>query len=310
MSASPKIPAICSNATYYHKQGITGKNVTVAILDSGLAPHKEMESRRILAFHDFIYGKIHPYDDYSHGTNVTGIIGASSIGIAPEANIISLKVLDRHGNTSIETFIEGIKWLLIHQTQYNIRIANLSVGANPSTCPNQLTLLNLWVSRLWEAGIIVCCSAGNNGPAPNSVTAPGNCPDVITVGSCDGSHFSSTGSLAISHYSYPGNLHSVYSIPFMQNTYSKPELCAPGVHILCLKPDGGYHIKNGTSMSTPFVSGYCALLLQLHPSLTNCEVKQLLIDAAAPITTLPTHVQGAGNVRLDKLLTMTKTFNP
>ncbi len=280
MSAAPRIPAICSHAASFHKQGITGKHVTIAVMDSGLAPHNEIAPYRILHFHDFIAGHPKPYDDYSHGTHVTGIIGASSIGIAPECNLIPLKVLDRHGNCSIETFTHAIHWILSHQYEYNIRIVNMSVGGSPAALRQQQTLLNLWVTRLWKAGLVVCCSAGNNGPAPGTVTAPGNCADIITVGSCDGTGFSS-----ISR-----------TVPY------KPELCAPGVHILSLKPGGGYHIKNGTSMSTPFISGYCALLLQLYPSLTNTEVKQRLIHAATPVSGYPAAIQGFGSVSLEHLL--------
>lgn len=280
MSVSPKIPAICSHAYSFHKEGITGKNITVAIMDSGLSPHPELAPHRILHFHDFVYGRTTPYDDYSHGTHVTGIIGAKQIGIAPECNLIALKILDHHGNCSIELFIEAIHWLLTHQYEYNIRIVNMSVGSNPSISRTEQILLNLWVSRLWEAGLIVCCSAGNNGPTRNTITAPGNCEDIITVGSCDGTSFSS-----ISRIPSP-----------------KPEVCAPGVRILSLKPGGGYHIKNGTSMSTPFVSGYCALLLQMRPYLTNTEVKQQLIAASAPLSSYPLSIQGAGSVSLSTLL--------
>ena len=111
MSVSPKIPAICSHADSFHKEGITGKNITVAIMDSGLSPHPELAPHRILHFHDFVYGRTTPYDDYSHGTHVTGIIGAKQIGIAPECNLIALKILDHHGNCSMELFIEAIHWL-------------------------------------------------------------------------------------------------------------------------------------------------------------------------------------------------------
>lgn len=280
MSVSPKIPAICSNAVSFHRQGITGRNITIAILDSGLAPHPELKRERILSFQDFVYQKTKPYDDYSHGTHVTGIIGASSIGIAPETNIISLKVLDRQGNCSIETFIHAIRWVLEHQHTYDIRIVNISVGGNPSTLQHQQSLLNLWVTKLWNAGLIVCCSAGNNGPSPGTITTPGTCEAVITVGSCDGTFFSSTGA-------FPPR---------------KPELCAPGIHILSLKPGGGYRIKNGTSMSTPFISGYCALLLQIHPDLTNTEVKARLINAASVFPSFPARIQGAGAVSLNRLL--------
>lgn len=282
MSASPKIPAVVSGAAPFHKIGITGKNITIAVMDSGLSYHPDIDLDRILAFRDFISYRAQPYDDYSHGTHVSGIIASSKIGIAPESNLVSLKVLDKEGNGSSDIFIEGIKWLLGHHRQYDIRIVNISVGGTNAELKNEKNRLNLWVTRLWEEGIIVCCSAGNNGPAPNSITAPGNCKKVITIGSSDGKHFSSAGPL----------------LPYI----TKPELTAPGFHILSTKPGGGYSIKNGTSMSVPFISGTCALLLQKYPYLTNDQTKIRLMESAHTVPYLPYNMQGAGIVSLPRLL--------
>lgn len=284
MSSSPKIPAILSGAARLHQQGITGKNITVAVMDSGLAPHPDFASHRILAFQDFVAAMPALYDDYSHGTHVTGILSSSRIGVAPECNLISLKVLDRNGNGTTDIFINGIQWILEHQHVYDIRIVNISVGGTNTELKQEKNRLNLWVTKLWEAGIIVCCSAGNNGPTPGSITAPGNCRKVITVGSYDGKHFSSAGPL----------------LPYI----TKPELVAPGYHILGTKPGGGYSMKNGTSMSVPFISGACALVLQKKPYLTNDQIKIRLMEAAYTVPYLPYNMQGAGIVNLSKLLTL------
>ena len=139
MSASPKIPAVVSGAAPFHKIGITGKNITIAVMDSGLSYHPDIDLDRILAFRDFISYRAQPYDDYSHGTHVSGIIASSKIGIAPESNLVSLKVLDKEGNGSSDIFIEGIKWLLGHHRQYDIRIVNISVGGtNAKFMGNQI----------------------------------------------------------------------------------------------------------------------------------------------------------------------------
>lgn len=282
MSSSPKIPVNLSGAGYFHKLGLTGKNVTVAILDSGLAPHPDIARNRILAFKDFVNGKTEPYDDFTHGTHVAGIIGSTRIGIAPKANLVGIKILDRYGNCSIDTFIKSIEWLLEHYKEFNIQIVNISVGGNHPELKQEKNILNLWITKLWEEGLTICCSAGNNGPSPNSIYAPGNCRKVITVGSYDGGNFSSAGPL----------------LPYI----SKPELVAPGLHILSTKPGGGYSVKNGTSMSVPFISGSCALLLQRYPHLTNDQIKIRLMDAAYPVPFLPYNIQGAGVVNLKRLL--------
>lgn len=282
MSSTQKIPSIAAKAISLHQKGITGKDVTVAILDSGLAKHPDININRILAFQDFIQLSDEPYDDYNHGTHVTGIIASSRIGIAPECNIIALKILDSKGHGSTDIFIEGIKWILYHQHAYNIQIVNISIGGNTSELKREKNRLNLWVNRMWENGIVVCCSAGNNGPTPNSISAPGNCERVITVGACDGKHFSSAGPICAS--------------------VLKPELSAPGYHILSLKPNGGYSIKNGTSMSVPFISGACALLLQKYPTLTNEQIKYYLMHSASSMPGIPKNIQGVGMINLEKLL--------
>ncbi|MBQ4057969.1 MAG: S8 family peptidase [Lachnospiraceae bacterium] len=289
MSSTHKIPSISSKAIALHKKGITGKNVTIAILDSGLAKHPDIAPNRILAFRDFIQLSDEPYDDYNHGTHVTGIVASSRIGIAPECNIIALKILDSKGQGSTDIFIEAIKWILYHQHVYNIQIVNISIGGNTTELKRVKNRLNLWVNRMWENGIIVCCSAGNNGPTPNSISAPGNCKKVITVGACDGKHFSSAGPLSPS--------------------VMKPEISAPGYHILSLKPNIGYSIKNGTSMSVPFISGACALLLQKHPTLTNEQIKYYLIKSANSVPGIPRNIQGAGMVNLEKLLSLPSQYS-
>ena len=286
MSIHTKIPARFFYAQPFHNQGITGKNITIAVLDSGLAPHPDIHPSRILAFEDFTnhstQRKNLPYDDFSHGTHVTGIIASNKIGIAPECQLVSLKVLDKHGTGSSVQFIEALKWLVIHHETYNIRIVNISVGGSQNDLKESGTSLNRWINKLWENGLIICCSAGNNGPKPNSITAPGNCKKVITVGSSDGTHYSSAGPL----------------LPFI----TKPELVAPGTHIISTKPGGGYSIKSGTSMSVPFISGACALLLQCKPYLTNDQIKIRLMEASHTVPYLPYNTQGAGILSLNRLL--------
>lgn len=281
MSSNSKIPLFISKASYYHKQGITGKGITVAFLDSGIALHKDFQNNSIL-FRNFVTGQKRPYDDYSHGTHIAGILASDTLGIAPDINIVALKVLDKYGNCSIPRFTEGIQWILAHKQQYDIRIVNISLGGQPPPRQEDSQSLIQWVAKLWDAGLIVCCSAGNNGPKPNTITAPGTCKKIITVGASDGEHFSSAG----------------IPLPYI----SKPEILAPGNGIKSTLPQNRYGPKSGTSMSTAFISAYCALLLQLNGGLTNDSVKIRLMHAARPIPGRPYHMQGAGSVSLEAFL--------
>ncbi len=289
MATLPKIPVSISHVYPFHQQGITGKNVTVAVIDSGFASHPDVTPSRLLTFYDFISHKPTHYDDFSHGTHVTGIIASERIGIAPECNLIPIKILDHNGHGSTDIFIEAIKWILYHHQQYHIRIVNISIGGNSPELKPEKNRLNLWVTRLWEQGLVVCCSAGNNGTTPDAILAPGNCKSVITVGSYDGAQFSSIG--------------------YSNSQITKPELSAPGYRILSLKPYGGYCTKNGTSMSVPFISGFSALLLHQYPHLTNNQIKSLLVASATPVPDVPLIIQGSGIVNLQKAFQLAEVLS-
>ena len=117
----------------------TGKGIGVAILDTGIYPHIDFDSR-ICAFVDFILNKKIAYDDNGHGTCVAGILagsGAASMGkykgAAPGCHLVALKVLDRFGNGNKEDVLKAFEWILCNRQRYNIRIVNISVGTTYRT---------------------------------------------------------------------------------------------------------------------------------------------------------------------------------
>ena len=109
-----------------YKMGLNGKNITVAVMDTGIAPHLDFD-QRILHFEDFCQKKLAAYDDNGHGTHVAGIIGGSGLmskdkrgvrllsGVAPGVRFVVLKVLDRKGNGVTSHVLEGMDWLLTKQ---------------------------------------------------------------------------------------------------------------------------------------------------------------------------------------------------
>ncbi|MDQ3702840.1 MAG: S8 family serine peptidase, partial [Chloroflexota bacterium] len=140
------------------RQGTTGRGVTVAILDSGVAPDPDLTqvSRRLLAAVSFA-GTRDPLrpDPGGHGTHVAGIVagdgtrsGGEYVGIAPGANVIDVRVLDENGSGRVSSVVRGIEWVLAHRVQYNIRVINLSLGAPPST-PYRLDPLAAAVEVAW-----------------------------------------------------------------------------------------------------------------------------------------------------------------
>ena len=274
------------------QEGWTGKGVRVAVLDTGVAKHPDLK-KRLFIFQDFVNGAARAYDDYGHGTHVSGILcGEGNIqreyrGIAPLADLVSLKVLDKNGNGHREQVIRGIQWVIHHCAQYQIRIMNISVGSVKEGNEQDQKLIEA-VEMAWDHGIVVVCAAGNLGPEHYTITAPGNSRKVITVGMSEEQNnwYSGRGPTAA--------------------CVCKPDLVAPGSRIWSCNAfytgsRNYYCKKSGTSMATPVVSGAVALLLEKEPWLTNVEVKMRLKEAAKDLG-MERNRQGWGQPDIPKLL--------
>lgn len=263
-------------ADYAHEKGITGRGVTVAVMDTGIVPHPDFGSR-ILDFMDFTQGRTRAYDDNGHGTHVSGIIAGSGrmsrglyTGIAPECGLFVTKVLDRKGNGNTAQVLKAIDFVIEHQRKYNIRILNISVGMLPTADREEKEHLTAAVEKAWSRGIVVIAAAGNNGPGKNSVTVPGQCRSIITVGSID--DYARAGRGLKNGYSGRGPT---------DGCVVKPEILAPGTSIKsCSFRGNGYEYKSGTSMSAPVIAGAVALLLQKYPEMTPAQVKLRLYERA------------------------------
>lgn len=263
-------------AEYAHAKGITGRGITVAIMDTGIIPHIDFD-KRILAFYDFTQGRQNAYDDNSHGTHVAGIIAGNGKmsrglykGMAPECNLFVMKVLDRKGNGNTAQVLKAIDHVIANREKYNIRVLNISVGMLPSADETEKKNLMEAVEKAWNAGIVVVAAAGNNGPDRNSVTIPGQCKTIITVGSID--DYNKSSKTIKEGYSGRGPTESCVI---------KPEILAPGTAIKsCSSRGKGYEIKSGTSMSAPIISGASALLLQKYPEMTPAQVKLRFYERA------------------------------
>jgi serine protease AprX len=281
-------------ADQVQQQGTTGRGVTVAILDSGVAPDPDLGDR-ILASVNFADQRT-ASDPGGHGTHVAGIVAGDGtrsagefVGIAPEANIVDVRVLDSVGAGRISSVVRGIEWVIAHRDVYNIRVMNLSLGA-PVALSYRTDPLSAAVEIAWHRGIVVVAASGNTGPQRDTVVTPGIDPYVITVGATDDLGTAGTGDDTLAFFSAWGTA----------DANAKPDLVAPGRRIVSLRAVGSaldtlfqdrvvtagngatYIRMTGTSMSTPIVSGAVALLLQERPDLTPDQVKALLISTAAP----------------------------
>ena len=191
-------------------------------------------------------------------------------GIAPESGLFVTKVLDKKGNGNTEQVLKAIDYVIENRAQYNIRILNISVGMLPTADEAEKTHLMAAVEKAWKHGIVVVAAAGNNGPGKNSVTIPGQCKSIITVGSID--DYVRHGRGLKKGYSGRGPT---------ECCVVKPEILAPGTAVKsCSARGSGYEIKSGTSMSAPVIAGAIALLLQKHPKMTPAQVKLRLYERA------------------------------
>jgi serine protease AprX len=310
--------------------GYTGAGIGVAVLDSGVTSwHDDLTSQtgavyqygnqRVAGFVDFVNGRATPYDDNGHGTHVAGIIAGNGFdsnglkaGVAPDASIVSLKVLDANGNGTIDSIISALDWVVANKSAYNIRVINLSVGASikESYWTDPLTLA---AKRVVDSGVVVVTAAGNMGKNAagaeqyGGITAPGNAPWVLTVGASSSMGTPQRDDDTMGSYSSRG--------PTFIDWGAKPDLVAPGTGIVSLADPGStfyttkaafllagqvntpflpYLSLSGTSMASPVVAGTVALMLQANPSLTPNAVKSILQYTAQTYAGYDVLTQGAG----------------
>jgi serine protease AprX len=291
------------NLTPLWRFGVTGTGVGVAVIDTGIDgalpdfASANGHSRVIVSAVDNPHATT-ANDGYGHGTDVAGIIAGNGanrpasdplhgqyIGVAPNANLISIKVSDETGATDVLDVLYGLQFAVQHQAQYNIRVINLSLD---SATPQSYNVdpLDAAAEAAWMHGIVVVAAAGNRGSASDAVQySPANDPYVITVGGVDENGTADPSDDAAASWSSRGTT---------QDGVQKPDVYAPGAHIVsvlapnsvfanpscnCLIADGQYIQTSGTSMAAPMITGLVADLLQAHPRWTPDQVKGDLTSA-------------------------------
>jgi serine protease AprX len=298
------------------KRGITGRGVTVAVVDTGVAANLPDLGSRLVTVTDDVSGKKLPCknlsgetdcaDRYGHGTFIAGLIagnGASSNGrwkgVAPEASILSVKTAGADGSADVSNILAAIQWVVSFKSRYNIRVLNLSLGTD-SKQSWRVDPLNYAVERAWAAGITVVVAASNKGPAPGSITKPADDPWVITVGATDDQGTPGVGDDRLPDFSGRG--------PAAEGV-AKPDVVAPGAHLISLRApgsridtqfpwyvDGSYRQGSGTSMATGVVAGSVALMVQANPGFTPDRVKYALAATAGKAASDDPMAVGAGVV--------------
>src|SRR2546421_6223917 len=263
--------------------GATGRGVTVALMDTGIARHPDLEGS-VVARLDFVNDGATLLDPSGHGTFVAGLIaahGRTFSGVAPDAKLVSLRVLDQNGKGTMHAVLAAFDWLLRNRAAMHIKVLNLSFGA-PQRSSYHRELLAGVVESAWFAGVTVVAAAGNEGPAPRTVAMPGADPFVITVGS-----FADQGTVALND-----DRESVFSSRGpTRDGFAKPDVLAPGEHIVSLRvpgtaldrdgasasSTGAYARLSGTSASTAMATGAAADVLEAHRAYSATQVKGALI---------------------------------
>jgi serine protease AprX len=279
--------------------GLTGKDVTVAIIDTGISPHPDLlyPESRIVGWHDLVKNQTIPYDDNGHGTHIAGIIAGNGVlsqgryrGMAPEAKLLGIKALDREGAGNTSDVIAALEWCLANQKEYHIKVINISLGSAAQSSYQEDPLCRA-VEAAWRQGIVVCVAAGNDGPKARTINTPGITPGAITVGNLDDHDTADLNDDQLSESSSRG--------PTIDQLV-KPDILAPGTNITSLRVGWGYRTLTGTSMATPMVTGAAAQILQKWPSLRPEQVKSLLIRNARELG-LESNFGGYGAMQLDSI---------
>ncbi len=249
--------------------GYRGQGYSVAVIDTGIDyTHPALgggfgPGKRVVAGWDFVNRDADPMDDNGHGTHVAGIIGSSDAnysGIAPQVNLIALKVLDAGGAGSFGDVEDALRWVINNRYAYNIVAVNLSLGAGNHTS-NPYTFLEDEFTSLRSQGVFIASASGNSFFTYNSQQGlgyPAVSPQVVSVGAVWAGNFGqvSWSSGAVDYTTAADRMAS-----FTQRS-SGLDIVAPGALLTSTYLGGGFQTMAGTSMATPVVAGAAVLLHQ------------------------------------------------
>jgi serine protease AprX len=284
-------------------QGVTGRGVGVAVIDTGIDTTGDLAGR-VRDGVDFSGENNPTLDSFGHGTFVAGLIagtGAASNGavkgMAPEAHLVSVKIAGRDGTTNIFRLLAGLEYVVVNKDAMGIRVLNLSLGSD-STQSYKVDPLNFAIERVWNAGIVVVTAAGNSG----KIVKPADDPLVISVGSVDDKTTVGRTDDVVASFSGVG--------PTLSDGIAKPDLITSGKSVVSSRAPGSaseanfpnaiigtnYFKGSGTSFSAAIVSGAAALVIQKSWNLNPNQVKHRLTATSKSLANVGAMSQGAGSI--------------
>jgi subtilisin family serine protease len=258
-----------------------GAGIGVAVIDTGVdLKHPDLVSNLAPVSKTCVTGTRTAQDDNGHGTHVAGTIAGANnsigvVGVASEAKIVPVKVLNKNGSGTWSSIICGIDWVTANAQTYNIKVANMSLGGygvSDNNCGlTNNDALHQAICRSTAKGVTYVVAAGNEGSNTSSSVPAGYDDTVITVSALADSDGFSGGFGSSTFYGADDTFAS------FSNYGSEVDIAAPGVNIYSTWKGGSYASISGTSMATPHVSGAVALYRKLYPNSSLQEVKQGII---------------------------------
>ena len=253
--------------------GLKGQGIRIGHLDTGIDPNSPEYQGKILNYAEFNGDgervQSSPHDSAQHGTHTAGLLVGNTVGVAPDARLISALVLP-NGEGTFAQVIAGMQWVLDPDnnadTNDGANVVSMSLGL-----PGTYQEFVVPVKNMLKAGVVPVFAIGNFGPTAGSTGSPGNIPDVIGVGAVDQNNqvasFSSRGPVAWT---------GAYS-----GTFIKPDVAAPGVAITSSFPGGGYGSLSGSSQAAPIAAGAVAVMLGAKPGSSVDTIKNALYGSAS-----------------------------
>jgi serine protease AprX len=305
------------------KDGVTGRGVDIALIDSGVAAVEDLQGQ-VLDGPDLSFDSQDPEwrhrDGFGHGTHMAGIIVGRDrrilrqndldkedyfTGVAPGARIVNVKVGARDGAVDVSQVIAAIDWVIQHRSEdgLNIRVLNLSFGTD-STQDYVVDPLAYAAEVAWRKGVVVVVAGGNAGKQSGRLSDPAIDPYLIAVGAIDLK--SKEFRQGVSVFASRGD--GRRGVDVVAPGRSIVSSLAPRSEIAEEHPDavvGSRFFKgSGTSQAAAVVSGAVALILERHPELTPDQVKWLLMTTARPLRDAPAGDQGAGLISVEHAVQM------
>lgn len=228
--------------------GYTGKGVKVAVLDTGIDHwHNDLHDNMAYGY-NFVHNNENYLDCHGHGTHCAGIIAANGKmrGVAPNADLYGIQVLDKRGRGTYDAIIAGVEWAVDN----HMDVVSMSLGA-----PMGTPALEEACDRAKEEGVIIVAAAGNSGA---DVGYPAAYDSTITVGAVDDKS----------------------EVAWFSSRGPQMDVVAPGVLVRSTFKRQWYKNFSGTSMATPHVAGAVVLLREQNPNITFDEVREKLRETA------------------------------